>query len=162
MPTFLIFKNRSEVARVQGADARGLTSAVEKYAAEAKSAAATFASSGKGYTLGSSSASASAAAAPAAAARYVRSGQILDSLPVGARLRGVLNAVVVFIGLYLTSLFSLDPIPAAESSSFNTASMGEKKNVRSAGGGPGYMAPSAGGPAGRRLGTLDSIRGSGG
>lgn len=159
MPTFLIFKNRAEVARVQGADVRGLTSAVEKYAAEAKSAAATFASSGKGYTLGASSAS---AAARPAVPRYVRGGQMLDNLPVGAAMRRFLNALVVLIGLYLVSLLSLDAIPAAESSSFNIANRGEKKNVRSASGTPGGVAPAAGGPQGRRLGTLDSIRGSGG
>lgn len=167
MPTFLILKNRVEVARVQGADPRSLTSAVEKYAGEAKSAGATFATSGKGYTLGSTAAAAAAAGAGAgagpAAARYIHNGQVLDSLPVPARLRSFFNALVVFVGLYLISLFSLDAIPAAENSPFNiTRGAGARANVRSAGGGPGHAAPSPGGPAGRRLGTLDSIRGGGG
>lgn len=173
MPTFLILKNRVEVARVQGADPRSLTSAVEKYAGEAKSAGATFATSGKGYTLGSTAATTTTAAGAAAAAgagvgagsagaRYVRNGQVLDSMPVPARLRGFFNAFVVFVGLYLTSLFSLDAIPAAENSPFNiTRGTGAKANVRSARG-PGHAAPSPGGPVGRRLGTLDSIRGGGG
>lgn len=163
MPTFLILKNRVEVARVQGADPRSLTSAVEKYASEAKSAGATFATSGKGHTLGSAAAAATAAAGPAAA-KYVRNGQVLSNVPFPARLRGFFNAFVVFVGLYLTSLFSLDAIPAAENSPFNVTrgAAGTRPNVRSAGGGPGHAAPSPGGPAGRRLGTLDSIRGGGG
>lgn len=165
MPTFLILKNRVEVARVQGADPRSLTSAVEKYASEAKSAGATFATSGKGYTLGSAAAAtATAAAAGPAAAKYVRNGQVLSNVPFPARLRGFFNAFVVFVGLYLTSLFSLDAIPAAENSPFNVTrgAAGTRPNVRSAGGGSGHAAPSPGGPAGRRLGTLDSIRGGGG
>lgn len=164
MPTFLILKNRVEVARVQGADPRSLTSAVEKYASEAKSAGATFATSGKGHTLGSTAAAAAAAATRGpAAAKYVRNGQVLNSVPVPARLRGFFNALVVFVGLYLTSLFSLDAIPAAENSPFNiTRDRGARANVRSAAGGPGHVAPAAGGVAGRRLGTLDSIRGGGG
>lgn len=167
MPTFLILKNRVEVARVQGADPRSLTSAVEKYAAEAKSAGATFASSGKGYTLGSAAAAATAATAGTAAAdpapaKYVRNGQMLAAVPAPARLRSFFNALVVFVGLYLTSLFSLDAIPAAENSPFNIT-RGPRTGVRSAaggggGGGPGHAAPSPG----RRLGTLDSIRGGGG
>lgn len=114
MPTFLIFKNRQEVARIQGADVRGLTTAVEKYAAEAKSAAATFATSGKGYTLGSgsgsstpSSSSSSAAAAGGAKPAYVRDGQVVAGVPVGAQMRGWVNAAVVFFGLYFMSLFSV-------------------------------------------------------
>ncbi|KAI5846292.1 thioredoxin-like protein [Morchella snyderi] len=177
MPTFLIFKNRQEVARVQGADVRGLTTAVEKYAAEAKSAAATFATSGKGYTLGSSSgppsssspssaaagagAGASAAAGAAAKPAYVRDGQFVAGVPLGAQMRGWANAAVVFFGLYFMSLFSLDPVTAAEQSAFN-ANRKDKGPVAPtiAGmGGPGRMAPGA---TGRRLGTLDSIRGSGG
>ncbi|KAH0607444.1 uncharacterized protein H6S33_002478 [Morchella sextelata] len=156
MPTFLIFKNRQEVARVQGADVRGLTTAVEKYAAEAKSAAATFATSGKGYTLGSSSASA-AAKKPA----YVRDGQVVAGVPVGAQMRGWVNAAVVFLGLYFMSLFSLDPVTAAEESPFNVnrKDKGPVAPGVAGMGGPGRMAPGA---TGRRLGTLDSIRGSGG
>ncbi|RPB09495.1 hypothetical protein P167DRAFT_548130 [Morchella conica CCBAS932] len=178
MPTFLIFKNRQEVARIQGADVRGLTTAVEKYAAEAKSAATTFATSGKGYTLGSSSSSSSSSAsasssATAAAggvggvgggakpARYVRDGQVVAGAPVGAQMRGWVNAAVVFFGLYFMSLFSLDPVSAAEESPFNVNRKDKGPVARGVAGmgGPGRMAPGA---TGRRLGTLDSIRGSGG
>lgn len=99
MPTFIILKNRSEAARIQGADVRALTTAIEKYAAEGKAAAVTFASSGKGYTLG---------AAPTPQARkYVSNGKMLDSVPLGAWIYGFFKAVVMFIGLYIMSLLSV-------------------------------------------------------
>lgn len=47
---------------------------------------------------------------------------------------------------------------SAENSPFNVEAKPQKPNVRSAGGGSGHMAPGA---AGRRMGTLDSIRGDG-
>ncbi|KAH8149172.1 uncharacterized protein LAJ45_06711 [Morchella importuna] len=161
MPTFLIFKNRQEVARIQGADVRGLTTAVEKYAAEANSSSSSSSASASSSATAAAGGVGGVGGGGAKPARYVRDGQVVAGAPVGAQMRGWVNAAVVFFGLYFMSLFSLDPVSAAEESPFNVNRKDKGPVARGVAGmgGPGRMAPGA---TGRRLGTLDSIRGSGG
>ncbi|KAL7272036.1 hypothetical protein RUND412_005175 [Rhizina undulata] len=157
IPTFIIFKNKAEAERIQPTSRNSLVAPVERYVAEAKAAPAAIA--GKGYTLG---------AAPTQ--RYVRNGQMLDSLPLGARLRSWVETVIIFLGLYFTSLLSLDAIPAARNSMFANYGKARENNPGSGrgggiggswgsggsgGGGPG----GPGGPGGRKLGTMGNVNG---
>ena len=45
------------------------------------------------------------------AVKYVLDGRVIDNLPIGARARGMLRVVIVFLGLYFTSLFSVSALP---------------------------------------------------
>ncbi|TGZ85468.1 thioredoxin-domain-containing protein [Ascodesmis nigricans] len=115
MPTFVIIKNRSEVDRIQGADRSALTAAVERHVKDIKPTDG-FANVGKGYTLGSSP---SSPPPPTASGRvYMRNGEITSNLPLGVSLGHLGNTVTRFLALYLTSLFSIDPIPSAASSPY--------------------------------------------
>jgi len=59
------------------------------------------------------------------AVKYVLDGRVIDNLPIGARARGMLRVVIVFLGLYFASLFSV----SALSLSLSTVSLLEEANV---------------------------------
>ena len=110
MPTFIILKNRAEVARIQGADKAALTAAVEKHCRDVKRAVGY---GGKGYTLGSEMATGDKKKV------YVRNAQVVEGLPWGPWIWGGLSMAACTVGLYVVSLLSLDPVKAAEESRFN-------------------------------------------
>ncbi|CUS08812.1 unnamed protein product [Tuber aestivum] len=175
MPTFVVLQRGSEVDRIMGADRGALTATVEKWAGAAGGAGGGF---GKGYKLGNDPAlvvpppgGGGGPSAVGEAVKYVLDGRVIDSLPIGAWARGMLRTVIVFLGLYFTSLFSFDAIPAAENSMFaNYGKPREQQKKRAPGGfggagRPGGPPPPPGPPgsgSGKKLGTVDGIRGSGG
>ena len=118
MPTFLILKGKSVVETVRGANPTALRTAVLSAAANAaKSPAKSSASfSGKGQALGSGSGTASASRTVSAPA--IDFGALFASPAAFAQGRGVASAIVRFIGLYITTLLSLEPARAAEESPF--------------------------------------------
>jgi thioredoxin 1 len=127
MPTFLILHNSAVINTLRGADPRALTVAVE--------AAVKLAGSGPG-------------------AGFDRQGRVLGgegraSTAAGlARGQGLFDGIVAFLGLYVTSLFSLDPYRAAEASPFNVHRV------------PGPAAQRAGlTPPTKRVGTLADVSG---
>ncbi|RPB01426.1 thioredoxin-like protein [Choiromyces venosus 120613-1] len=174
MPTFVVLQRGSEADRVTGANRGALMGAVEKWAAVAGAAGGSGAF-GKGYKLGGDP---GVVVPPlggggGGGVRYVLDGRVIDSLPIGAWARGVLRVVIMFLGLYFTSLFSLDAIPAAENSMFaNYGKPREQQKKKPGFGGfggagrPGGPPPPPPGPpgsgSGKKLGTVDSIRGSSG
>jgi len=110
MPTFLILKNSTVADTIRGANPPALRAAVAKAAADAVKApaktSASFASGGR--TLGGSSDTTSG---PKQAQTSIWS---LPGLPYGWT-----ETVTRFVGLYFTSLLSLDGYKAAEASRFN-------------------------------------------
>ncbi|KAK4102874.1 thioredoxin [Parathielavia hyrcaniae] len=91
MPTFLVLRNGSVVETIQGANPPALTAAVEKAVKLAgPGAGATF--SGSGQRLGGSG----------VATRRTTAGRL-----VGWDLKGFLQAMVAFVGLYFYSFFSV-------------------------------------------------------
>ncbi|KAI5806901.1 thioredoxin-like protein [Geopyxis carbonaria] len=161
MPTFIILKNGTEVDRISGANRSALTSAVERYAREAKPLHG-FANSGKGYKLGTGTESTTAAPSGRV---FLRSGQVTRGLPMGARIHELWTTAIAFVGLYLVSLFSIDAINSAANSSFAVGNnpsgpggdRGPLPSSWGSGGGPG----GPGGPPGRRLGTIAGLEGTG-
>jgi len=135
MPTFLVLTNGRETARVLGADAAGLTTAVTSAVRTAKPSV-----TGGGVKLGG-------AAKPV----FVRNGSLADTAPLGHRVARWADAVVRFVVLYVVSLFSIDALRAAEGSRFSVRGGGGGGSGGGGGGGPG-------GPGGRRLGSIDSVR----
>ena len=107
MPTFLILKKSQVTETVRGANPSALKAAVGKAAADAEKAAPTssVAFQSRGHVLGSSD----NAKAPA------RSGPSLRSW-IGGGSGSWVDALVRLVGLYIVTLFSLDPRAAAESS----------------------------------------------
>ncbi|KAJ4518462.1 hypothetical protein HRR80_004626 [Exophiala dermatitidis] len=103
--------------------------------------------------------------------KYISSsGHVLESPPLTARISRFSHDVYNFFGLYLVSLFSLDPYAAAEGSRFNTRQRrpNTNTNTRTAprgGGGFGFgfggraSGRGSGGGSGRRMGTVDDVRG---
>jgi hypothetical protein len=118
MPTFLILKGTSVVETVRGANPTALRTAVLSAAANAaKGPAKSSASfSGKGQSLGSGSGTASASRTVSAPA--IDFSALFASPAAFAQGRGIASAIVRFIGLYITTLFSLEPARAAEESPF--------------------------------------------
>ncbi|KAM5363699.1 hypothetical protein ACJZ2D_011897 [Fusarium nematophilum] len=101
MPTFKIFHGGNCIETVKGANPPALTAAVNnalKLADAGGKPGNVFKTPGR--TLGSD--------APTRGARSL-----------SFNLKGLLNALMVMVGLYLVSLFSFDPYKAAESSMFN-------------------------------------------
>ncbi|KAJ9202959.1 hypothetical protein DTO166G4_5724 [Paecilomyces variotii] len=94
---------------------------------------------------------------------YISNGQVLESPPLTTRIIRWIDDVYFFFGLYFVTLFSLDPLKAAEESKFNIRRSGNSYNNRprwggsSGGGGPGGPGGGGGGP--RRIGRVDDIRG---
>ncbi|RDL36148.1 Thioredoxin-like protein [Venustampulla echinocandica] len=142
MPTFLIFRSGSVINTIKGADPRGLTTAIENAVKLAGPAKPTFSSQGR--TLGGTAPRGTSLARP-------------------FNWQGYVDAVLSFLVLYVTTLFTLDAYKAGEDSPFNvnrTAREGGSTVGRSAG------APSLGtkrsGAAvavGKRLGTIADLSG---
>jgi hypothetical protein len=101
MPTFLVLRNGTVIDTIQGANPPALTAAVEKavklagVGGGAAGGGATF--SGSGQRLGGSG-----VARPAAAAGGGSIGR-----PMRWDLKGFVEAVIAFVGLYFWSLFSV-------------------------------------------------------
>ncbi|KAK4125211.1 thioredoxin [Parathielavia appendiculata] len=103
MPTFLVLRNGTVIETIQGANPPALTAAVEKAVKLAVPGGnSTF--SGAGQRLGGSG---------------VGTRRTTVGRSAGWDLKGFLEAVVAFFGLYFYSFFSLDPYKAAENSPFN-------------------------------------------
>lgn len=120
MPTFLILKGSSVKETVRGANAAALRTAILSAAADAargpaKASVASF--TGKGQTLGSGTAGGSASR-PVTGGPSIDVNAMLSSPAQFSQGRGLPQTVVRFLGLYFTTLFSLDPIKTAEESPF--------------------------------------------
>ncbi|KAF2765021.1 thioredoxin-domain-containing protein [Teratosphaeria nubilosa] len=118
MPTFLILKGSSVKETVRGANATALRTAVLSAAADAAKAPAktsTGGFTGKGQTLGSTSGSATSRQVSAPVPDL--SG-LLSSPAHFAQGRGLPQTIVRFLGLYFSTLFSLEPVKTAEESPF--------------------------------------------
>ena len=147
MPTFLIFRNGSIHATIKGADPRGLTTAVE---AASKLASKPSPLSGPGHTLGGTPAGAKP--------RALRQ-------PWNFSLKGIIDAIIGFLGLYLISLLSLNPYKAAQESAFNihntgargSGSVGARTLGGKAVGGGGVVKPAASAP--KKFSTLSDVVG---
>ncbi|MCJ1431565.1 hypothetical protein MMC27_000919 [Xylographa pallens] len=50
---------------------------------------------------------------------YVSNGQVLTSQPLSVRVRGFVDNTILFLGLYITTLFSLDAYAAGQTSAYN-------------------------------------------
>ncbi|MCJ1460503.1 hypothetical protein MMC28_010885 [Mycoblastus sanguinarius] len=93
---------------------------------------------------------------------YLFNGEVLQSPPFSVQVRNFFNGTYNFLGLYMTTLFSLDAYAAAEQSSFSI--MNRRRSTagsgpRSGGGGSGGGGGGSGGNGGKKLGTVDDIRG---
>jgi thioredoxin 1 len=139
MPTFLIFRSGSVIETIQGADPRKLTSAIENAVKLAGAPAPSYSTPGR--TLGGT--------APRGR------GQSLSRGPFD--FKGLLDAVVAFLGLYLYSLFSFDAYAAAEASPFNVnrPQNAEKMKKVAAGGAP--KRTGAASQVGKKLGTIHDL-----
>jgi thioredoxin 1 len=98
MPTFLVFRSGSVIDTIQGADRGKLTSSIENAVKFAGAAKPVYSSVGR--TLGG---------APARG----------QSLSRPLNVKGFVDAIIAFFGLYFYSLFSFDAYLAAENSPFN-------------------------------------------
>lgn len=120
MPTFLILKGSSVKETVRGANATALRTAVLSAAADAaKGSAKSSASfSGSGQTLGSGSGASANGSRSVSAPVIPNMGAMLSSPAAFAQGRGLPQTIVRFLGLYFSTLFSLEPSRAAEESPF--------------------------------------------
>ena len=118
MPTFLVLKGTSVVETVRGANPSALRTAILSAAASAaKGPARSSASfSGTGKTLGAGTGGGNAGRAVQAPA--IDFGALVSSPASFSQGRGLPHQIVRFIGLYVTTLFSLEPMKAAEESPF--------------------------------------------
>ncbi|KAL4953238.1 hypothetical protein BDW69DRAFT_165820 [Aspergillus filifer] len=103
---------------------------------------------------------------------YLHNGQILQAPPVSVQIRRFVENIYLFLGLYFTSFFALDPYAAAQASPFNVTRAGNKDNTRSrwggfggprgGGGGGGGGGPGGGGGFGSfgsgKFGRVDDIQ----
>jgi hypothetical protein len=117
MPTFLVLKGSKVVETVRGANPSALRSAILSAATDAaKGSAGNPASfSGKGQTLGSEGNASTAASRPLV---NFNVNQMFTAPASFAQGRGLPQQIVRFIGLYLSTLFSFEPIRTAETSPF--------------------------------------------
>ncbi|KAL1842755.1 hypothetical protein VTJ49DRAFT_4240 [Mycothermus thermophilus] len=106
MPTFIVLRSGSVIDTIQGANPPALTAAVDKAVKLARPGGGS-SFSGSGHRLGGTP-----VARPSANAAAGR-------LSVPRDLRSLWQAIVAFCGLYLWTLFSIDPYKAAENSPFN-------------------------------------------
>jgi thioredoxin 1 len=115
MPTFLIFKNGSVIDTIRGANPSALRSAVLKAASDATKGPvkSSVAFGSKGYVLGSTGSPAATARSSGAAWSHGFGGF------GGFGRSGLMDTVVRFMALYVTSLISFDGYHAAEQSPFN-------------------------------------------
>ncbi|KAL2161038.1 hypothetical protein VTH06DRAFT_8751 [Thermothelomyces fergusii] len=117
MPTFLVLRGGSVINTVRGANPPALAAAVDE-AVKLAGGAAGGAFSGTGHRLGGSGVGRPSVARPVGA---------------GWSLKGFLDGLIAFFGLYFWTLFSLDPYKAAENSPFRKGSA--PSAARPAGGG---------------------------
>ncbi|KAL2816874.1 hypothetical protein BJX63DRAFT_386468 [Aspergillus granulosus] len=104
---------------------------------------------------------------------YLHNGQILQAPPLSVQIRRFIENIYLFLGLYFTSFFSLDPYAAAENSPFNITRSSNQSNSKPrwsssgaprGGGGGGGGGP--GGPGGfgsfgsSKFGRVDDINGT--
>jgi len=132
MPTFMVFNGSTVIETIRGANAGTLRAAVSK-AVEAAKGAGGGAGAGfesKGYRLGdekpkSSTSNSSSGTAVAGAQktgtglggrRLGAAGTAAAGPGLGIDIGGAADSMVRFMGLYLVTLFSLDPYNAAENS----------------------------------------------
>ncbi len=132
MPTFKIFRSGSVIDTIQGADVRGLTTAVEKAVKLAGAAAPVYSSVGR--TLG---------------------GTPRASVSKPFKLKGIIDTIIAFLGLYFISLFSLDAYAAAENSPFNIHRVVQP--VKSTPGWSGEKRTGAPAQVGKKLGTIADL-----
>lgn len=121
MPTFLVLKGSSVKETVRGANATALRTAVLSAAADAaKGPAKSSASfSGKGQTLGATSGTPGGSTSRSVNAPTMPDmGAMLSSPAAFARGRGLPKTIVRFLGLYFSSLFSIEPGRAVQDSPF--------------------------------------------
>ncbi|KAF3768846.1 thioredoxin-domain-containing protein [Cryphonectria parasitica EP155] len=102
MPTFIIFKGGVAIETISGANPPKLTAAVDN-AVKMAGPVANSGFSAPGRTLGDTG---------------TGSGQSLRR-PLKWDLNNFVNSIIGFFGLYLVSLFSLDPFKAAQNSQYN-------------------------------------------
>lgn len=119
MPTFLILKGTSVVETVRGANPTALRTAILSAAANAARGPAKSSASfsGQGKTLGSETASAGGGNRTVSAPS-VDFNALVASPAAFSQGRGLPNTVVRFLGLYVSTLFSLEPAKAAQESPF--------------------------------------------
>jgi len=136
MPTFLIFKSGVVVETVKGADPRGLANAIDKAVKNAKATKQAYAYSSPGHTLGG--------------------GPPRGSLSRGPfNLKGFIDTIIAFFGLYFYSLFSFDAFTAAENSPFNVNGVAAPPQPNA---GPGART-GATTQVGKKLGTISDFGG---
>ncbi|KAF9875131.1 thioredoxin-like protein [Colletotrichum karsti] len=130
MPTFIIFHGGQAVETIKGANPPALTQAIQNALKLPDKAGRTGASfSTPGRTLGGD--------------KSARAGL---QRPVQWQLSGIFSSLITFIGLYLVSLFAIDPHKAAEMSQFNRVNPPPPTMKSSKGSGPGArQAPKAAG-----------------
>lgn len=128
MPTFLILRGTSTIETVRGANPTALRQAVLSAAASAaKGPAKSSASfSGKGQALGGAGSSAPGRTVQGPAIDF---GALAASPAAFSQGRGLPSTVVRFLGLYVTSLISLEPCQAAAESPFAVRT-GQGQRVR--------------------------------
>ncbi|WYZ39571.1 hypothetical protein EsH8_III_001485 [Colletotrichum jinshuiense] len=136
MPTFIVFHGGQAVETIKGANPPALTQAIQnalKLPDKGGRSAASFNTPGR--TLGD---------------QPPRAGL---QRPVQWQLSGIFSTIITFIGLYLVSLFSIDPYKAAEMSQFNRVNPPPPVVKSAKGAGPGTrQAPR--GPAIKTLADL--------
>ncbi|KAL8290892.1 hypothetical protein RB597_008924 [Gaeumannomyces tritici] len=107
MPTFLILRNGTVIDTIRGANPPALTAAVEK--------AVKLAGPGGGSGSVFSSGGQRLGGGPAGGASRPQQLQ----RPLNWDINSLINNIIVFLGLYFVSLFSLDPYKSAEASKYN-------------------------------------------
>ncbi|TPX12175.1 uncharacterized protein E0L32_007061 [Thyridium curvatum] len=137
MPTFLILHNGAVIETVQGANPMALNNAVEKAVKLAGTSVPGAGFATPGRTLGG---------APRGSRQSL-------GRPVAWDLNNLINTIVTFFGLYVTSLISLDPYQSAQNSRYNI-----KNPPPSAA--PGGRAGSSFGSGGQRVGGPAAPRSS--
>ena len=120
MPTFLVLRGSSVVETIRGANPTALRTAVLSAAANAVKgpAKSTASFSGTGKTLSSSQAAGGPSGGKSVQGPLVDFGALFASPAAFAQGRSLPSIIVRFLGLYLSTLFSLEPAKAAEESPF--------------------------------------------
>jgi len=121
MPTFLILKGSSVKETVRGADPTALRTAVLFAAADAAKGSAGGSGigfTGKGQSLGSTGAPPPRAANGSSGFAMPNLGAMTGSPGGYSQGSGLPQTIVRFVGLYLQTLFSFEPLQAAEGSPF--------------------------------------------
>ncbi|KAH6900790.1 thioredoxin [Thelonectria olida] len=123
MPTFKIFHGGNCVETLKGANPPALTEAISNALKLGDSGVRGDSFKIPGRKLGGEGPPSQNAPRTATAARTGSSWSL-----GGFSLGGFLNAIIIFVGLYLVSLFSFDPYKAAEKSMFNIHRAGQPMN----------------------------------